>query len=495
MDTKYEFLPWTIKDRNTQEQLEFQKSLNIKIGKNCYISPLADIYESTGEIGDDTIICANALIRSAKIKFGKNCSVNSYAYLQGKIELGDNVRIAPKASIIAENHGHYDITVPITYQPCSSKGIIIKNNVWIGANTVITDGVTIGENSIVAAGSVVTKDVPDYTIVGGNPAKVIKNRIEFYFKDKLQIFCNKIKSEIETIVNSHWVDGKFVDSTKQSPNRAWCDAVELLSMFDKDSYPIDKKDLIKKMQAMQPQELDYNVLSVGYCLENLGSHFKEPLEGTAKLRGEALVQRLESYDWENDAWFAGDRIDSIGTAFYHNIKYFGKAEDTDTLFKWLDENVNPKYGMWGSGNSTMQITNGFYRLTRGTYAQFGKPIPMPEKAIDTILARSEEIFSDFDGSCTACNVLDTIHPLWLAKKQSDYRYSEGREFAIKQINIILENYIPEKGFCFLLTDHSNPTLMGTEMWLSILYLLCDYLNIAHLLNYSPKGVHRLKTDM
>ena len=57
----------------------------------------------------------------------------------------------------------------------SSAPILIKNNVWIGMNVIILKGVTIGEGAIVAAGSVVTKDVPDWTLVGGNPAKIIKN--------------------------------------------------------------------------------------------------------------------------------------------------------------------------------------------------------------------------------------------------------------------------------------------------------------------------------
>lgn len=500
MNRANEFLPWKIEDRNTEEQIRHQESLNaeygLEIDENCYISPLAEIYDVKGHIGADTVIGAGALIRTAEIATGRNCSVNTYAYLQGKVEMGDSVRIGPKASIIAQNHGHFDITVPIDYQPSTTKGIKIGNDVWIGANSVIVDGVTIGSHAIIGAGSVVTKDVPDYAIVGGNPAKVIKNRMEFYFKEKLEIFCNRISSQIEEIVSLHIKDGKYVDKNAagQNPDRAWCDAVEILSMFGKESDILTKPELVKKVQTMQHNELDYNVLCVGYCLENLGSEFKAPFECAERLKGEKLVEFLKSLTWQDNAWEAGSVIDSLGTAFYHNKKYFDKEPDIDTLFKWLDENVNTKYGMWGQNDDVHDLVNGFYRLTRGTYAQFGKNIPFPERVIDTVLEHSKTIISDKKLE-TSCNVLDIIHPLWLAKRQTEYRCCEGKELAVDWINKIVNSWTDNKGFAFVLSDHANTSLMGTEMWLSILYIMCDYVEISHLLNYSPKGVHRMYTEI
>lgn len=74
------------------------------------------------------------------------------------------------------NHRFNDVNVPIYYQGhTESKNITIKRGAWLGANVILLSGVTIGENSVVGAGSVVTKDVPPRCIVGGNPARIIRN--------------------------------------------------------------------------------------------------------------------------------------------------------------------------------------------------------------------------------------------------------------------------------------------------------------------------------
>lgn len=105
-------------------------------------------------------------------KIGKNVFINfDCVFLDlGGINIEDDVLIAPKVSLLSEGH-------PINPKERHSlipKPIHIKKNAWIGANATILQGVTIGENSIVAAGSVVSKDVPNNTIVGGTPAKIIK---------------------------------------------------------------------------------------------------------------------------------------------------------------------------------------------------------------------------------------------------------------------------------------------------------------------------------
>lgn len=105
-------------------------------------------------------------------KIGKNVFINFdcvFLDLAG-ITIEDNVQIAPKVSLLSEGH-----PIPSVNRHALTVGHIhIKKNAWIGANATILQGVTIGENSIVAAGSVVSKDVPDNTIVGGIPAKFIK---------------------------------------------------------------------------------------------------------------------------------------------------------------------------------------------------------------------------------------------------------------------------------------------------------------------------------
>ena len=107
------------------------------------------------------------------IYIGKNVFINhACSFLDmGGITLEDNVLIGPKVNLITENHP----LDPVNRRSLISKPIIIKRNAWIGAAATILPGVTIGENSIVAAGAVVAMDVPANTIVGGVPAKVIKN--------------------------------------------------------------------------------------------------------------------------------------------------------------------------------------------------------------------------------------------------------------------------------------------------------------------------------
>lgn len=106
------------------------------------------------------------------IFIGKNVFINhGCSFLDlGGITIEDDVLIGPQVNIITENHP----VDPKSRKSLELKSVTIKRNAWIGANATILPGVIIGENSIVAAGAVVTKDVPDNTIVGGVPAKLIK---------------------------------------------------------------------------------------------------------------------------------------------------------------------------------------------------------------------------------------------------------------------------------------------------------------------------------
>jgi acetyltransferase-like isoleucine patch superfamily enzyme len=105
-------------------------------------------------------------------KIGKNVFINfDCTFLDlGGITIEDGVLIAPKVNLLSEGHP----LSPDKRHSLVPKPIHIKKNAWIGANATILHGVTIGENSVVAAGSVVSKDVPDNVIVGGTPAKIIK---------------------------------------------------------------------------------------------------------------------------------------------------------------------------------------------------------------------------------------------------------------------------------------------------------------------------------
>ena len=94
--------------------------------------------------------------------------------LIGPVNVGNDVRLAQNVVLSGLNHNYAEIDSPIHKQGVSTKPIVIENESWIGANVVIVPGVTIGKHSIVAAGSVVTKDIPQYAVAAGNPARVLK---------------------------------------------------------------------------------------------------------------------------------------------------------------------------------------------------------------------------------------------------------------------------------------------------------------------------------
>lgn len=160
------------------EQMAFQEALrraaNCQFQGDCYVSEDAHIYPDNFQIGNRTFICGGAIIRGS-FEAGEDCCIGSYSHIAGTVKLGSHIMIAGGASIYGFNHG-MNIDVIMGHQPCSVKGIVIGDNCWIGASVTIVDGVTVGANSIVAAGSVVTKDVPEWSIVGGIPAKLIKKR-------------------------------------------------------------------------------------------------------------------------------------------------------------------------------------------------------------------------------------------------------------------------------------------------------------------------------
>ena len=110
------------------------------------------------------------------ITIGKNVILGEYTTIQAQanVTIEDDVLLASKIQIITNNHVYDDTKTPIKYQNNESKPVLIKMGAWIGINCTILSGVTIGRNSVVGAGSVVNKDVPDYCVVAGSPARIIK---------------------------------------------------------------------------------------------------------------------------------------------------------------------------------------------------------------------------------------------------------------------------------------------------------------------------------
>lgn len=114
---------------------------------------------------------------------GKNIELGDYSgigqrcYLQGSITIGKYVMMAPEVVVLTIDHKFNDISKPMRFQGHKKgKPVIIEDDVWIGHRVIILPGVRIGKGSIIGAGSIVTKDVESFSIVGGNPAKLIRKR-------------------------------------------------------------------------------------------------------------------------------------------------------------------------------------------------------------------------------------------------------------------------------------------------------------------------------
>ncbi len=187
------WMPWlyfSLKERHRgwaeAWQAEVQGHLRgqetVTLGAGGFIAPEAAIFGEPGRpvvIGDRCAIAAQAFLHGP-ITLGDEVSVNARATLDGGakgITIGRGTRIASGVAIYAFDHG----LAPdrsIREQPVTSRGIQIGEDVWIGANAGITDGVCIGDHAVVAMGAVVTRDVPPWAIVGGVPARVIGDRRE-----------------------------------------------------------------------------------------------------------------------------------------------------------------------------------------------------------------------------------------------------------------------------------------------------------------------------
>ena len=114
---------------------------------------------------------------SPNIEIGRNSGIGINAKITSSTIIGANVMMGPNVSIFTTTHNFDKKEVPMCEQGDGViKSVIIEDDVWIGANVIILPGVTVGKGSIIGAGSIVTKDVKEYTIVAGNPAKVIKKR-------------------------------------------------------------------------------------------------------------------------------------------------------------------------------------------------------------------------------------------------------------------------------------------------------------------------------
>lgn len=146
-------------------------------GSKIYGSVRMDTPPYNGfSLGRNSVVESFCCINNAMgdIIIGDNTRIGLHNTIIGPVTIGNNVNLAQGIVVTALNHNFDDATKRIDEQGVSTKQIKIGNDVWIGANVTILQGVTIGTHCVVAAGAVVTKDVPDYCVVGGVPAKIIK---------------------------------------------------------------------------------------------------------------------------------------------------------------------------------------------------------------------------------------------------------------------------------------------------------------------------------
>ena len=545
---RLDFLPWEYKRKASEEERERQAERQARLGgsvelaADVYVAESAAVYCDELRAGERSYIAAHAYV-TGRIVLGSDSTINPFATVRGVITVGDGVRIGAHTSLIAFNHGTAP-GQPIFQQPHTALGITIGDDVWIGSIAAVLDGVTIGPHSIIGAGAVVTKDVPANTIAAGNPARVLRSRGPEELSavsspalaagpagvsrqtgdlpERLTAFAAKARDQVDDVLQRCWDGARFIDRpglNDEPAIRPWCDAIEIADLLlRRTPAGHTRDDLVRRLRARQdagtglvsPGDLSdagldlpsdsklsvlegpasYHILCVGYALQVLDSSFEHPI------RTGFTLDELDNLPWARRAWSAGSAIDALGTAIARNLHDHKESDPLETLMGWLVTRADPSSGAWGQphpDDGRLQVVNGFYRLTRGTYAQFGLPLPCPEQAIKTLLAHSNDRRMFSGDNYNSCNVLDVIHPLWLARKQTTYGQQDGVRWAEDQLTRILDRWVDGAGFAFSpdgTDDRAIPGLQGTETWLAIIWLLSDYLGLADALAHRPRGVHR-----
>jgi acetyltransferase-like isoleucine patch superfamily enzyme len=532
---RFDWCPWLFWREATEAERAAQRAHQAALaatgaasfGRDCFVSPLAGFVPEKVRLGDASYVAAYAYVTD-RVETGAHCTINPHAVVRGSVVLGDGVRIGAHASVLGFTHRSEDLERPIWKQGLASAGITIADDVWIGSGAIVLDGVAIGSHVIVAAGAIVTKDVPDWAVVAGNPAKVVRDRRAPVRSSgaSLAAFGRRVAEQWPDLLArcAATLRGEpaYLDAPGAAPRRfrPSCDAIEIAAMFGA-APPLRSRDAwVRLLQAMQDRDtglpLDpwqtprpdtratpigdantaYQILSIGSALACLGARFERPIHAAHETSTATLCAHLDALPWRDAAWGAGAWVDAFGTALWINRRDFGLEGPIAPFFDWLRERCSPWTGLWGesrAGDGWLQPVNGFYRLTRGTYASFELPVPHPASAIDTILAhvRLNEGFET--KNVTACNVLDVVHPLWLCTQQTEHRRAEIERFVARQLDLIPTRWADGAGFGF--APDQAPGLQGTEMWLSILAIGADLLGAADALGYVPRGVHRLRPDV
>ncbi len=161
---------------------------NIHLGEGVYLDRGVYLHALPNgiRIGNNTFLMHHTMLHvfnfrnlpQAGITIGNNCFLGEYNVIrgQGGVTIGNDVYTGPMVKIVAVNHVFDTLDRPIREQGVTAQGIVIEDDVWLGAGVTVVDGVTIGQGSIIGAGAVVTSDIPPYSIATGIPAKPVKDR-------------------------------------------------------------------------------------------------------------------------------------------------------------------------------------------------------------------------------------------------------------------------------------------------------------------------------
>lgn len=540
-----EFSPWDFWTRADAAAQDGQREVLREIasrpghslGGGCFVSELASVDCDELALGDRSYVAAGAYL-TGTLRVGSDCSINAYAVVRGDVTLGDGVRTGAHTSILGFNHTMSDPDLPVFRQPLVAKGIRVGDDVWIGSHVVILDGVTVGDHSVLAAGAVVTKDVPAGAIVGGNPAKLLRWRIppkdapapaaRTDLGTRVAALGERARTQAVEILERSWRDdlGLFADRPAVAPTvRAQGDAIELADLLLGSAPPqlpaVEQAERLRGWQdpatglvprlsadgrladtvSADDPDAAYHVLSVGYALDLLGTGFEHPVTLVTASSASDLAAFCDALPWRDQAWHAGHWVDALGTALLWSRRRGAAlpAGVGETLFGWLVTHADRATGMWGgisADGSRLQLVNGFYRASRGTFAQFGVPLPYPERVIDTVLAHAGDERYFRSDRHDACNVLDVAHPLWLTRA-TGHRTEEVAATARRLLSDTLDRWVDGRGFGFRassvddpLRETSQPGLQGTEMWLATIWYLADLAGLSDALGYRPRGVHR-----
>lgn len=532
-----------------------------EIGERCYVAASAAVFPDRLRLGDDSYIAAHAYV-TGELSTGSHCTLNPFTTVRGDVVLGDGVRIGAHTSLLGFNHSMApDRPVhrqPLTSRGIRvgddvwiGSHVIVVDGVTVGDHCVIGAGAVVTKDLpawSVAAGNParVLRDRREVSgtkgagpgpadagpsgvrPAGGRPSVMPPASGTGSCAGDLAAFADAARGQVAALLDRCWDGERYVDRPGAAPTvRAHCDAVEIADLL-LGAVPeqLTAGDHAARLGGLQDPESGlvpefgepspvleadgfvgegaalYHVLCVGYALDLLGTGLPHPVPGVRDMTARQLVARLEALPWDTGAWGAGAWIDSWATAAHGNLRHGpGGDASLESLFGWLLTRADPWTGMWGTPSAQagrLQVVNGYYRLTRGSFAQFGLPVPFPERVVDAVLDHARDTRYFTPGRENACNVLDVAHPLWLTTRQlghgaGGYRSGEIRDWAERQLAALLPRWRPGQGFGFgpgTTGPGPEPGLQGTEMWLAITWYLADLLGHSDELGYRPRGIHR-----